>query len=121
MGGPSLQHRDDLIIITSSLGRVLRGGVNAQWVKAFLGDVEHFDVLRDNKVCMGLVRWGKTKASSAMAWMKNAPERVHCSVDCRPAFGNVLFVSDLFCCCLFTFYTNSHWERGKSQHVQYHV
>lgn len=40
VGGPSQQHRDDLIIITSSLGRVLRGGVNAQWVKAFLGDVE---------------------------------------------------------------------------------
>lgn len=26
MGGPSQQHRDDLIVITSSLGRVLRRG-----------------------------------------------------------------------------------------------
>ncbi len=75
VGGPSLQHRDGLIIITSSLG-ALRGGVNAQWVTALLGDMEHFVVLRDDKVCMGLVRRGKTKASSAMVWMKNAPERV---------------------------------------------
>lgn len=60
----SLQHKDDLIIITSSLGRVLRGGVNAQWVKAFLGDVEHFVVLRDNKVCMGSVRWGTKSITS---------------------------------------------------------
>lgn len=41
----------DLIIITSSLGRVLRGGVNALWVKALLRDVEHFLVLQDHKVC----------------------------------------------------------------------
>lgn len=43
-------------------GRVLSGGgVNAQWGKAFLGDVEHFGVPQDDKVCMGLARWGKTK------------------------------------------------------------
>lgn len=41
----------DLMIITSSLGRVLRGGVNALWVKALLRDVEHFLVLQDHKVC----------------------------------------------------------------------
>lgn len=40
----------DLIIITSSLGRVLTGGVNALWVKALLRDVEHFLVLQDHKV-----------------------------------------------------------------------
>lgn len=91
------RHTDDLIIITSSLGRVLRGGVNAQWVKAFLGDMEHFGILRDGRVCMGSVRWGKTKASSAMVWMKNTPERVYCG----PAFRDVLFMADLFCCCLF--------------------
>lgn len=27
--------------------------------------------------------------------MKNAPERVHFTVECRPAFGNVLFVNNL--------------------------
>lgn len=41
----------DLIIITSSLGRVLRGGVNALWVRALLRDVEHFLLLQDHKVC----------------------------------------------------------------------
>lgn len=41
----------DLIIITSSLGRVLRGGLNAVWVKALLRDVEHFLVLQDHKEC----------------------------------------------------------------------
>lgn len=101
VGGPSLQRRDDLIIITSSLG-VLRGGVNAQWVTALLGDMEHFVVLRDNKVCVGLVRWGKTKASPAKVWMKSAPERERCSVYCSPAFRDVLFVPDLFCHCLFS-------------------
>lgn len=44
-------HSADLIIITSSLGRVLTGGVNALWVKALLRDVEHFLVLQDHKVC----------------------------------------------------------------------
>ena len=74
-----------LIIITSSLGRVLRGGVNAQRVKALLGDVEHFGVHRDNRVCTGSVRWGKTGASSALVWMENAPERAALStvvLDC---------------------------------------
>lgn len=75
MGGPSPQHRDDLIIITSSLGRLLRGGVNAQRVKALLGDMEHFVVSGDMKVCMAWLRWGKSTTSSASVWIKNAPER----------------------------------------------
>lgn len=37
--------RDDLIIITSSLGSLLSGGVNAQRVQALLGDMERFVVL----------------------------------------------------------------------------
>lgn len=71
-GGPSLQRRDHLIIISSSLGRVLRGGDNAQWDKSLLGDVEHFGVHRDNKVCV-CVMGGGTKASSAIGLY--APER----------------------------------------------
>lgn len=88
---PGLQHRDDLIIIVSSLGRVLRGGVNAQWVKALLGDMEHFVVLRDSKVFMGSARWGTAKA--ALACKRNAPERT----------AAVVFVV-----CLFYFHT-LHW------------
>lgn len=63
MGGPSLQHADDPIIISSSLGRVLRGGANAQWVKALLGDMENFAVLRDGREGPGPVRWGETTSS----------------------------------------------------------
>lgn len=78
VGGPSPQHIEDLIIISSSLGRVLRGGFNAQWVKALLGDMEHFDVLRDNKVCVDLVRWGKTTAASdeERSWESTVPSTV---------------------------------------------
>lgn len=75
MGGPSPRHRDDLIIITSSLGRVLRGAVNAQRVKALLGDMEHFVVSEDVKVCLVWLQWGKSTTSLASVWIKNAPER----------------------------------------------
>lgn len=76
MAGPSPQHRNDLIIITSGLVKVLRGGDNAQRVKAFLGDMERFVVFRDNKAFWGSVQWGKARASSGMLLMNKARESV---------------------------------------------
>ncbi|MEQ2284050.1 hypothetical protein AMECASPLE_017620 [Ameca splendens] len=65
VGGASLKHREDLIIITGPPGSMLRGGVNARWVKALLGDVEHFVVLRGNKVCFGFGPMGDESSSSS--------------------------------------------------------
>lgn len=81
-GGPSLQRRDHLIIISSSLGRVLRGGDNAQWDKSLLGDVEHFGVHRDNKVCV-CVMGGEQKHHQPLVCTLQR-ERKRCCLRCNP-------------------------------------
>lgn len=44
--------------------------VNAQWVKAFLRNVEHFGVHRDESECSDSFRlWGEAEAKASSAWL----------------------------------------------------
>lgn len=60
--------------------------------------LETWNTLRSRRTtkCVWARSDGATKASSALAWMKAAPERLCHVVYCRPTFGDVLFLPDGF-------------------------
>lgn len=97
--------------------------VNAQWVKAFLRNMEHFGVHRDESECSdSLQLWGEADKSIISLTCERNPLEWHCCSGNNASQHlqvNSLCLVLLLSCLEVIFTTAGHWQsQGHSQHIQ---